>query len=531
MSITTSIVDWVADTQLYYASKFRTRRKAPPYIAAELNDLGISESIWKDWSEEKRQGIASQISWIYSNIFRIGNEVSSANYNVFRKGTNEKDIDHPLERIMAFPNEFFSGKTLLQYLVWALSLDKWGAFWYLAPDNRTGELREIWPIPVGKMRPVKHKEKFISKYVYTARDGTKVNFRHENNCRFVYAHPFDIYKSKTPLDSSGLIMAVYQGITSAQKNMYTQNIGTPTSILSLDANISDPDFATARQRIRDDWASEPNRIAIVRAGSLDVKQVGLSSKDLEIVATQKFTRDEIDAIYMAGIQWRASASRDNREEINKEIKEAVIYPLHQMIAGQIQIQILEPWYKAEDFLGKFDDVRAQDRSILIQERNVYWRTTTVDEARAQLGLPAYSNKEFEGFGKLLVPLATDSSFVAQLYEIGPVVEEKEDPDDVGNLTDALDEERVVDDLAGDNDEPDKTIDIQAAVVDGIATELKRYKKVVIRDYRKHGDSAKIADRKFDTSIIPYDVMTTIKTNLALVTSEEDVVDIFSEWLR
>ena len=293
MSWTTALLDWVGNTQNYYNTKYRTPRKAPPYIATELSGFGVSDDIWKDWSEEKRQRVASRISWIYSNIIRIGNEVSAAEFSVVKKGTNERDIEHPFEQIMAFPNEFFSGKTLLQYLIWALSLDPNGAFWYLAPDRRTGKLKEIWPVPIGRMKPIKHKTKFISKYRYTAKNGDTIDFRPEYICRFVYAHPFDLYKSMTPLDASILVMQVYQGITSAQKNMYTQNIGTPTSILSLDPNISEPDFAREAQRIRDDWANEPNRIAIVRAGSLDVKQVGLSSKELEIVATQGFTRDEL----------------------------------------------------------------------------------------------------------------------------------------------------------------------------------------------------------------------------------------------
>ena len=304
MSWTTAAIDWWGNTQAYYNTKFRTPRKAPPYISTELAGFGISDNIWKDWNEEKRQRVAAKISWIYSNIFRIGNEVSAADFNVFKKGTNERDIEHPFEKIMAFPNEFFSGTVLLQYLIWALSLDSNGAFWYLAPDSRTGELRQIWPVPVGKMKPIKHKSKFISKYRYTANNGDKIDFLPKYICHFVYAHPFDLYKSMTPLDASVLVAQVYRGITNAQKNMYTQNIGTPTSILSLDPNISEPDFAREAQRIRDDWANEPNRIAIVRAGSLDVKRVGLSSKELEIVSTQEFTRDEIDAIYMGGIQWR-----------------------------------------------------------------------------------------------------------------------------------------------------------------------------------------------------------------------------------
>jgi hypothetical protein len=315
--------------------------------------------------------------------------------------------------------------------------------------------------------------------------------------------------------------------------MYTQNIGTPTSVLSFDPNISEPDFAREAQRIRDDWADEPNRIAIVRAGSLDVKRVGLSSKELEIVSTQEFTRDEIDAIYMGGIQWRTKgASGSERDSINKEIKDAVIYPLHRLIAGQIQIQIMERFYNKGTpgkYIGKFDDIRAQDRSILIQERNVFWRVTKVDEARAQLGLPAYKNDDLPGYGDLPVPLATNPAYVSKLYNEPEevVVDPNALPDDVGNLDDSQDPEMLTSQLAAEKSK----INIQAAIVDGVATELKRYKKVILRDFRKHGDSVKLSTRVFDTEIIPMDVMESLKTKLGTVVSEEEIVSIFSEWLR
>ena len=72
---------------------------------------------------------------------------------------------------------------------------------------------------------------------------------------------------------------------------------------------------------------------------------------------------------------------------------------------------------------------------------------------------------------------------------------------------------------------------EATSVDGMATELKRYKKVILRDYRKHGDSIKLSERIFDTDIVPVETMDTIKTKLAIVVSEEEIISVFSEWLR
>ena len=116
MSWTTAVIDGVANTYRYATDKFRTPRKAPPYIAAELDSYGVPRTVWGNWNEEKRQLVASRISWIYSNIVRIGNEVSAADFQVFKYGTHEKDIEHPFEKVMRFPNEFF-GQNILTVLI------------------------------------------------------------------------------------------------------------------------------------------------------------------------------------------------------------------------------------------------------------------------------------------------------------------------------------------------------------------------------------------------------------------------------
>ena len=114
MSIVRDMIEWAADTHNFANQKFRTPRKAPPYVATEIGSLdtfGVPQSWYADWSFEKQQRAATNLSWIYSNIVRIGNEVSAASFNVYERGTNEKDIDHPFERLMAFPNKFFDGRS------------------------------------------------------------------------------------------------------------------------------------------------------------------------------------------------------------------------------------------------------------------------------------------------------------------------------------------------------------------------------------------------------------------------------------
>lgn len=542
-------MSWVENTINWYlglrnSEKFRTPRKTPPYVSAEVGSLdqfGVPQSWYSDWEFEKQQRAAIRLSWIYSNIIRIGNEVAAADFSVFKEGTHEKDINHPFEQIMKFPNPFFDGRTLLKYAIWALSVDEYGAFWFVAPDRQSGMPREIWPIMIGRLEPVKDENQFIKKYIYTANNGEKLPIRREFICRFIYPDPDDMWRSLPPLKAALLPISVYQGITTAQRDIFTESRGTPLSVLSLDANISDPDFARARQRIREDW-EESRKIAVVRAGSLDVRTVGLSNRDLEVIASAEFTRDELDSVFM-GFAWRQSTNASEREAINKEIKETVIHPLHKQLAAQIQLSIITPFYGAE-FIGEFDDIRAQDRSIQLQENQLYWRVTTIDEARAARGQTPFkwtgetpqteeddedAIAPFSDYGSLPYVLATNPAFISTYYGFGAVKDPEKKPDDIGNISEQLDPDRVVDELAGADDPPD--VDLKAAAVAGVTAELKRYKTVMLRTWRDNNDTQGLIDREFETTIIPTKAMDDIKMALPMVTSEQDITDIFGRWLQ
>jgi hypothetical protein len=547
MSWATAIIDGVANTYHYGIQKFRTPRRAPRYLQAEVGEtpLGVPSDFWGGLSQHKKQLIASRVSWIYSNIFRISNEVSAAKFQVLKFGSKEQDIEHDFERLLEFPNEFFTGKDLLSYIVWGLSLDRWGAFWYLAPDSKTGGLREIWPIPLGRMRPIKDRNRYIKGYVYTPRkhaheDELGTDFSTTSGtgepffipekfvCRFLYPHPFDLYRSLPPLDASTLAIDTYAGISTTQRDLFTQSRGVPLSVLSLDENISEPDFAVARQRIRDDWENE-RKIAIIRGGTMDVQTIGLSNRAMQVIESSSFNRDQFDAIFMGGIQWRRDdISGEERDTINKEIKEVVIRPIHELIAARVQISILSKFY-GPDFVGDFEDVRAQDRAIQIQENQVNWTGKTFDEARRDLKLPEYKEESLPGLGNLPVRLATNPSFVLQYFDIASTPDPEENPEEVGNLIESQDPEQLTNQMV---EQPEKAaIDIESAINEGIKEELKRYQKVLLRTWRKREEAQDLIDRQFDSDIIFEDVFINIQTKLISVSSEEDIKAIFAEWLN
>ena len=545
MNVLDRVSGWMATRYHYAATKFRTPDKVPPYIRHEvlLSDVGVpTEQIKKTWSRAQQAQIAARISWIYSDIFRLSNEVSAADFQMMTREDKQRDIDHPLEEIMAYPNPFFDGVSLIRYLVWGLQLGEYGAYWYLAPNKQTGELEEIWPIPIDRITPVKHKTQFISHYLYQGNDRREkpIKIKPEFIVNFKYAHPWDLYKNWTPLEAATMAMEHYLGVSSQQRDLFTKGRGVPLAVVSVDPNISEDEFPKIRQQLREDW-EEQRRIAITRAGSMSVATVGISNRDLETVASQNFNRDELDAIFMGGIPWRSDQfkSGDGLREANKQVKENVVHPLHKMIAKQVHIGLTVPFYGTEH-IGEFQDIRAQDRSIQLQERNVYWRVKTLNEARQDLGYERYPNIPELGdeYGDLLLGLATNPQFVMALNEIGVMPEQgagmgkggtqEKEKDEVGNLAGSRDAEALTTDLATGGE--GFSVDVKGAMAVGMRADLKKWKRVCVKMWNKNPSVQDLLDRHFDSDIIFPTIRDDIKLALMDVQEESDIHKAFKKWL-
>jgi hypothetical protein len=218
-------------------------------------------------------------------------------------------------------------------------------------------------------------------------------------------------------------------------------------------------------------------------------------------------------------------------EANRLIRDMVIYPLHIMIAHQIQVHILNYFYSDKYFV-KFEDVRQFDRAMQVQEHSVNWRAKTFNEARFDLGLPEFDNPDMPGLGEWPLHLAINPALITARYGWGnsEIRDPQAKPDGVGNLPDSQSPESMVNMLteSESSNVPLRSIDVTRAINDATRQELKRY-RTVLRGALRKGES--LVDKSFDTSIIPIDIMTEIALELPSVVSDDDLTKAFSKYIE
>lgn len=549
-SIIDSVSGWMVDRYAY--AKARLRRTAPNYIGGEVQSqkMGLysSSDEFSEWlsglSQEKIQKLYLSISWIYSNIEMIARETSATPSHVRKRVNDRKQVDvarQPLELLIEHPNDFMTKTFLMRYTIYWLSLSDRGAFWFLAPDaDDPNKINEIWPIHSERIKPKKDPNHYVQSFEYTTghgEDKKKYTIPAKYVVWFRYPDPMDYWASLPPLRAALLPGEIDLAITANQKKFYTEGRGLPLSLISLDPSISDPDFEAVKADIKADWSNSGASIAVARGGMFDVKSLGFTQKDLEIIASQEMTQGRIDTVFFGyPIHTKNMVSGEGLKQIDKWIKEKTIYPLHVLIAEQLTLQVLHQFY-SNDLFFVFDDVRTADRALTIQEKNIDSRWMTINQMRAKSGDDDIDVPQLPDYGNLPVSLATNPSFISVLYGLNMTPDTGDNADgvdggkvenapEVGNLPQSQDSLSVTNQMARGDARPSRMVEnirsFDAIYKEAFRGELKKMKTVYRRGLERDGNPL---SREFVSDIIDDEMMDSIKSDI----QDIDNIDVLNEY--
>lgn len=496
---------------------------SPRFIGLEAEGFSIDE-FFASMDDVQKEKIALSVSWIYSAINLLANKIVSSELHVM-DAKDSRIKDHEFKLLLRKPTEFFGLSYLLRYLVFTLSLSDKGAIWYLAPRRGSkDDIAEIWPIIMSRVTIIKSRNGYIDGFQYKPSGSEKVYRIDPSSCIwFRYADPHDWWKSYPPLRAMIDALAIELGISASQNKFYTEGRGVPLSVVSVNPDMSATDFTQFRADLKNDWDEAGTTLAIARGGTLDVKSIGLTQRDMEVITSQEFTRDKLDAAIL-GIPLRGQdmGRGDGLKQADKFINDNTAHPLHVMIAEEITLQALDRHWD-DGSTARFDDIRATDRALTIQENTIRSRWMTINEMRATEGL---TELEDDILGELLVPLANNPAYISQLQGLGnnkpgggggvnPA--HIEGLPGVGNLGESQHFEAAANQAAGGSISEMRRIAINA--------ELKRFRTVAKRNFKASGNAM---SRIFGTNVIPDDMFTDICADLEEAATLEDIDEVFAK---
>jgi len=251
---------------------------------------------WATWDVDKaiREGLKAS-TWVYACVSRIA--LSAAGVPWFaevRRGNDwEMDLDHPLTELMAKPNPWTSGPQLIDMMTNHILL---GGNSLVAMLSAGGVVAELQTIDIRWIKPVPIRTGFIDHYLYQ-HGNVKKEIPAQDVIHTMLTDPSDPYWGLSPLQAGAKV--VDTDVAAVDWNMVSlQNRAVPDTIISYKHDLTQPQWETARARIKEQHQGTENaRTPWVLGNEAEVTRLGLTPEELDFINSRGLNREEICAIF------------------------------------------------------------------------------------------------------------------------------------------------------------------------------------------------------------------------------------------
>lgn len=356
------------------------------YSTAEAERLALGDpSVY-----EQPQNLYRKLSWILQCVDSVANSAALAKFSVARVIANKepKDIpNHPFEMLLESPNPLDSRYEFLFATVASKKLTGNG-YWFINAESESAPPDELWFIPSHMIIPVPDERMFLRGYMYYPGNGREILLEPWEIIHFRRFNPYSRFIGLSAVES---IMTVSVGDIKMQEwntRLFAENNARLPGILTFQQMIQDPTWEKIKADTRE--AAKKRELLMLRGvggtgGQSGVNwiQSAVSQKDMEFLEGRDFNKEEIYNTLAPGLfsYLSESATEANSRTGKAAFDELSVYPEHVAINQKVTKDIL-PKYgsdRARPLVGRFEDVRMEDRELRLREQAEYARTHTVNQ--------------------------------------------------------------------------------------------------------------------------------------------------------
>ena len=345
--------------------------------AWDLPDMGVFENQAK---------LYTRLSWVYSAVTIVGQSCALQALNIKKyRGERTKDIDnHPFELLLGKPNPLQSRFEFLRDTV-SYSAINGNSYWWLNRTDPNQQPTEMWLLPSWRVKPKPNGKMYLEGYEYDPGVGQET--------RLLPLHQVVHFKKFNPMSEFIGMSAVEPVAIAAQTDLASQQwsskfYGKNNARLPGILAFTDPiNNEIAWERIKSDtaYATETRNILMLRGvgSKVDWLRAAATQEEMQQLEQRQFTKEEIYSVFAPGLasMLAINATEANSKAGKQTFLEMSVWPRLVEMAQKITLDILPAYGKS--LVAEFDDPRQTDRVLELQEQEVYSKSHTVDEIRAQ----------------------------------------------------------------------------------------------------------------------------------------------------
>uniref|UniRef100_A0A6M3IG21 Putative portal protein n=1 Tax=viral metagenome TaxID=1070528 RepID=A0A6M3IG21_9ZZZZ len=268
------------------------------YPVAIAQDTNILSAIFGTTTTDDFNDYYSKIAAVYACVRKLATNVAMPPLVVYERGRDGSaeavDSEHPLQVLLNKVNPWWTRPQFWRATETSLALHG-NAFWTWYGPGRLPT--EIWWLDPTKTRAIPGKQQYITGYEY--RNSARiVTFAPEQMLWLRYHNPADEYGGLSPLSAARMAAEAGYDAMAWNRNFF-KNDATPGRLyIKSDQDLT----AEQAEEIKLAWTKSnkgvdnAHRVAVFGRGA-DLKTTGISQRDMEFLAMQRWTLEDICRIY------------------------------------------------------------------------------------------------------------------------------------------------------------------------------------------------------------------------------------------
>jgi len=312
-----------------------------------------------DRKGDKSKMLQSYVSWVYACVSIRAKAVSAAKFRLYvKRGVDEFEEvgEHPAIDLLRRVNPLDTFIDLKYITVAHLDLTG-DAYWYM-PKNGLGLPAEIWILPPDRVRIVPNEKTIVGGYVLHAPNGQRIQFDADEILHFKYPNPSDPLYGASPLMAVARSVDIDEFQHEFQRKFY-KNYAIPPLALETEQVLTQEQVENLKTMWNRAYGGENvgKGPAVLDAG-LKAHMIGMPTKDLQWLESNRVTRDDILAVY--GVP---ASKLGLVEDVNRANAEANDYTF--------AVNVVEP------ILAMLDERLTQGLAAKYDEKLVFIHDSTV----------------------------------------------------------------------------------------------------------------------------------------------------------
>ena len=269
----------------------------PAYVNTRTEPWGVGA----DWMPEKYGEYYAKTPAVYAAVKLRADAVLAAPLRVYRRLADgeleELDDSYPLAVLLKKVNDWWTKGDLLRAT--SMYLDLWGSvFWVLKKASPSSLPAEIWVPRPDRMRIIPSRANYIDGYWYQSGIGTRIPFRTDEVIWMRQLNPLDEYAGLSPIAPARLSIDMgYEGLQH-NRNIFKNGIlAGNLAFTAKDSTMTADQGQEFRDSLKERYSRPENSHIPVVVGNFDIKNLGLTNRDMEFMAALRWSLEDVCRVY------------------------------------------------------------------------------------------------------------------------------------------------------------------------------------------------------------------------------------------